>query len=325
MIPEKLKKGDEARVVSPAQSMAIITQESREIANKRWSELGFKLSFSEHAEEKDEFDSSSISSRVEDLHEAFADKKVKAIFTTIGGFNSNQLLGHLDYKLIKANPKVFCGFSDITALQNAIYAKTGLVTYSGPHYSTFGMLKGIDYTIEYFKKCVIEEEQFEAKPSSEWSDDEWWKNQENRKFMKNEGYWTINEGNAEGTIIGGNLCTLNLLQGTEFMPSLEQAILFIEADYESKPWHFDRDLQLLLHQPGFEGIKGIAIGRFQKASGMSKALLEKIIKTKKELEGIPVIANADFGHTTPQITFPVGGKAKIFAEKGKTRIEITEH
>ena len=325
MIPQKLKEGDEIRVISPARSLAIISQETREIALRRLREMGFKISFSKYAEECDEFKSSSIEHRIEDIHEAFKDKKVKGILTAIGGFNSNQLLKYLDYDLIKANPKILCGYSDITALQNAIFRKVGLVTYSGPHFSTFGMLKGLDYTIEYFKKCVMESGPFEVRPSKEWSDDEWYKNQEKREFIKNKGFLVINEGEAEGTIIGGNLCTLNLLQGTEFMPSLKNTILFIEDDEESKPQHFDRDLQSLIHLPDFDGVKGIVIGRFQKASEMSEKLLTKIIKTKRELNDIPVIANVDFGHTTPHITFPIGGKARILASKDKTKLEILEH
>jgi len=325
MIPQKLKEGDEIKVISPARSLAIISQEIREIALRRLEEMGFKISFSKYAEECDEFKSSSIEHRVEDIHEAFEDKNVKGILTAIGGFNSNQLLKYLDYDLIKANPKILCGYSDITSLQNAIFRKVGLVTYSGPHFSTFGMLKGLDYTIEYFKKCVMESGPFEVRPSKEWSDDEWYKNQEKREFIKNKGFLVINEGEAEGTIIGGNLCTLNLLQGTEFMPSLKNTILFIEDDEESKPQHFDRDLQSLIHLPDFDGVKGIVIGRFQKASEMSEKLLTKIIKTKRELNDIPVIANVDFGHTTPHITFPIGGKARIFASKDKTKLEILEH
>ena len=93
--------------------------------------MGFQVTFSKYADEIDRFASSSISSRIQDLHEAFRDSNVKAILTTLGGYNSNGLLKHLDYDLIRENPKFFCGYSDITALNNAIYAKTGLVTYSG--------------------------------------------------------------------------------------------------------------------------------------------------------------------------------------------------
>ena len=87
-------------------------------------------------------------------------------------------------KKIKSNPKILFGYSDITALQNAFYAKTGLVTYSGPHYSTFGMKKGFDYTMNYFKKCLMQKEPFDVKPSETWSADAWYLDQEKRKFNK---------------------------------------------------------------------------------------------------------------------------------------------
>ena len=138
----------------------------------------------------------------------------------------------------------------------------------------------------------------------------------------------INEGEAEGRIIGANLCTFNLLHGTEFMPDFKDSILFLEDCVESKDVfvvNFDRDLQSIIHQPGFEKVKGMVIGRFENSSGMTKEKLIKIIKTKKELDRIPVIAGVDFGHTFPMITFPIGGKAKIYAKKGKVKIEIVEH
>ncbi|MFH0869170.1 MAG: S66 peptidase family protein [archaeon] len=324
MIPQKLRYGDEIRVVAPARGIGIISKESRDIARKRLKDIGLKVTFGRHIEENDEFNSSKIESRVSDMHEAFADKNVAAILTVIGGFNSNQILKYLDYNLIRKNPKILCGFSDITALQNAIYAKTGLVSYYGPHFSSFGMLKGFDYTTGYFKKCLMQGTSYEIKPADKWSDDAWYKDQNKRKFYKNTGYVVINPGEAKGTIIGGNLCTLNLLQGTEFMPSLKNSILFLEDDEESKPHHFDRDLQSLIHLPDFKYVRGLVIGRFQKASEITNELLTKIIKTKKELGDIPVIANADFGHTTPMFTFPVGGEADIYAGK-QSKIVITKH
>jgi muramoyltetrapeptide carboxypeptidase len=108
--------------------MSIISSSARSIASKRLEEMELKVSFSKHCEERDIFDSSSLESRLEDLHEAFADKNVKAILTAIGGCNSIHLLKDLDYDLISKNPKILCGYSDITTLQNAIFAKTGLVT-----------------------------------------------------------------------------------------------------------------------------------------------------------------------------------------------------
>ncbi len=182
---------------------------------------------------------------------------MKAVLTAIGGYNSNQLLRYLDYDLIKANPKILCGYSDITALTVAIHARTALVTYSGPHFSTFGMEQGLGYTLEYFQKCLLKTGPFTIDPSTEWSDDKWARDQQDRTFIRNEGCVVICEGSAEGTLLGGNLCTLNLLQGTEFMPSLAGSLLLLEDDYELKALTFDRDLQSLLHQPGFlQGCKG---------------------------------------------------------------------
>jgi len=323
--PVKLKVGDEVRIIAPSCSLAIISEEARKIANDRFLALGLKISFGKHLEEKDDFFSSSIKSRIEDLHNAFQDKNIRAIFTVIGGFNCNQLLRYLDWNLIKNNPKVFCGFSDITALSNAIFVKTGLVSYSGPHYSTFGQKLYFDYTLEYFKKCLFSKDSFEVYPSKEWSDDIWYKNQKDRNLIKNNGFFIINEGVVSGTILGGNLGTFNLLQGTEYFPKLKNSVLFIEDDDQSLPHIFDRDLQSLIHIPDFSNVKGIIIGRFQKASKITDNLLVKIIKTKKELNKLPIVANVDFGHTDPKITFPIGGEVSFFVKNGKVKLEFIKH
>lgn len=285
--------------------------------------MGFKVSLGKHVEESDEFHSSSIKSRVKDLHNAFLNKNVKAVFAVIGGFNCNQLLRYLDWNLIRKNPKIFIGYSDTTALQNAIFAKTGLVTYSGPAWSTFGQKLYFDYTLENFKKCLMSATEFKITPSLEWSDDAWYRDQDKREMVKNDGWLIINKGKATGTVLGANLCTFNLLQGTEYMPDLKNSILFLEDDSETKIVNFDRDLQSLIHQPGFKGVRGIVIGRFQNTSEVTNEKLIKVIKTKIELKNIPVIANVDFGHTSPIITFPIGGEVIIDTEKKS--IVINKH
>lgn len=326
MIPAKLKSGDEVRVIAPSRSMVILGEDCKALATKRLEELGLKVTFGKHVMEADsDYLAASVEARVEDLNEAFKDKNVKAILTVIGGFNSNSILDYIDYEAIKENPKIFCGFSDITALSNSIYAKTGLVTYSGPHYSSFGMLKGFEYTLEYFKKMFFEEGEFEIKASSEWSDDAWFMDQENRKFEKHEGMFIINEGEAEGDIVGGNLCTLNLLQATPYMPNIENKILFLEDDNLSGNvflMEFDRNLQSLMHMPEFKTVKGIVLGRAEIASCMNEEKWKKLIKNKPQLSHIPVIGNANFGHTTPIMTFPVGGHAKLTAKNNEIKLLI---
>ncbi|MGV8151154.1 MAG: S66 family peptidase [Candidatus Woesearchaeota archaeon] len=325
MIPEKLKPGDEIRVIAPSSSMNVLSKEFRLLCESKLKELGLLVSYGNHVDSVDEkyFESASVESRLSDLHSAFEDDDVKGVLAVFGGFNANQLLDNLDYNLIRKNPKVFCGFSDITALSNAIFAKTGLVTYNGPGFSSFGMKKGGEYTLEYFKKCLFDTNPIDVVPSEQWSDDHWWENQEERTFIKNEGYITIAEGSASGKIIGGNLCTLNLLQGTKYVPDLSDSIIFIEDDYESKGKHFDRDFQSLIHQPGFEKVRGIVIGRFEKESKISDTDIVNIIRNKR-LPNIPIISNVDFGHTNPLITFPIGGTAEIHSDRN-IKIKIITH
>lgn len=328
MIPSKLQKGDEIRVISPACSLNIVSDDKRQLALTRLADMGFRVTFSKNAEEIDRFSSSSVSSRIQDLHEAFADSNVKAILTTLGGYNSNGLLQYIDYNLIRSNPKVLCGYSDITALSNAIYAKTGLITYSGPHFSSFGMKHGIDYTIDYFLKCVASEDPIKIQPAETWSDDPWHIDQENRTFLQNEGYICIQEGEAIGEIVGGNMSTFNLLQGTPYMPNLQNKILFLEEDDltgKATMKTFDRYIHSLIQQPDFKHIKGMVIGRFQKGAEAVLEDIQEIIYTKEELSHIPVIANANFGHTTPFFTFPIGGRVKIITNQQHTSITLFNH
>lgn len=323
----KLKRGDSVRVITPARSLAMpwMTTELQERAKERFEELGLRLSFGKYVREIDEFDSSSIEHRLEDLHDAFRDETVSLVITVIGGFNSNQLLSSIDYELIRKNPKLLCGFSDITALSNAIYAKTSLVTYSGPHFFSFGEKLHFDYTLDYFKKCLMSGEPFDVLPSTQWSDGRWALSQDDRVFTPNDGWWVVNEGEAQGQIVGGNQCTFNLLHGTEFMPDIAGSVLFLEDDDEAHVATIDRDLQSIMHQPGFKDVRGIVFGRLQPKTGMTKDLFLKVFASKRELKHIPIIANVDFGHTTPFITFPVGGEVDLRVATNGSRMVITRH
>lgn len=315
IVPERLKAGDEIRVIAPATGIKILSDDCIALAKQRFEALGLKVTFGNNttAENWDMSGSASVEKRTEDLHRAFADKDVRAVFTVIGGSNSNQLLDYVDYALIAENPKIFCGFSDITALLNAIYAQTGLVTFSGPHFSSLGMLKGIEYTIENMRKMLMENGTNQLRPSPEWSDDLWFLDQQNREFVKNDGYWKLQDGAAKGTLIGGNLGTFNLLLGTKYRPEFKDGtVLFIEDTESANAAVFTRNLQALIQQPDFKNVKGILIGRFQKKSAVTREQLEFMVKRfEKALKGMPVIANLDFGHSTPLLTLPVGGTAVI--------------
>ncbi len=325
IVPQKLQKGDEIRVIAPASSLKIIGEDCRKIAAERFEKMGLKVSFAKNTKDEncDCFISDNIEKRAADVMEAFLDKSVKAIFTILGGFNSNQILPFLDYEAIKQNPKIICGFSDITALLNAINAKTGLEVFYGPHYSSIGMLKGCEYTIDCLQKMLFEGA-YDLVSSQEWSDDLWFLDQQNRKFEKNEGWLVIHDGEAKGKIAGGNLGTYVLLNGTQYQPKWEEdTVLFVEdcftaADADGK--YFLRQLQALAQRDDFANVKAVVIGRFQKASEVDRNMLLNIVAAIPQLKDLPIIANVDFGHTTPIATLPIGGNCVI--KDGKIRIEM---
>lgn len=322
MIPPKLKAGDEVRVVAPAHSFSSsFTDEMKAWAEKSLGELGLMVSYGKYLYERNGFDTTTVEKRLEDLHSAYADPKVKCIIPAMGGSSANQLLKYIDYELIKKNPKILCGLSDITALADALYAKTGVITYYGPHFTMLGASKLTDYSLEHIKKTFFYDDAFSLKPSEHYSDSEW----DSQIIVNEDGFWPVNTGEAEAKCIGGNFLTINFLLGSEYMPDMRNTILFLEANKVIDHKDVQNTLQSILNQPGSDKILGMIVGRFQKKTGMTRDLFTQMIKTKKELEGIPVVGNVDFGHTVPMLTFPIGGKVKLKVMEDKATIEILKH
>ncbi len=309
---KKLKKGDHIRVVSPSSSIQSIGGFDANVsAKEKLEELGFDISFSSNYFEHDLFDSASITSRVEDLHEAFADESVGAILATIGGYNSNELLPYLDYDLIAQNPKIFCGYSDTTALLNAIYAKTGIETYMGPSYSSFKMKEGQAYQTEAWLKAVTQDS-YELTPSSEWSSDAWYLPDTPRTFYPTD--WKIyNPGRASGIAIGGNISTFNLLTGTEFAPKPDKYILFLEEAEDDDYLIIARHLTTLLQ--AYPNPQAVVFGRFPKETKMTEEILLAILDKHPILQTIPVLYDVDFAHTQPLFTITIGGQVTLDTEK----------
>lgn len=323
LYPTPLQSGDKIMVIAPSSTSTYIHENVMQIAKQRFDELGLHAVFAPNFH-SDLFIGTpeSIKQRVDDIHTAFADKSINGVFTVLGGHHSNQLLDLLDFDLIKNNPKVFCGFSDITALNNAILAQTGLVTFCGPHYSSFGMLHGFDFTMDAFKKAIMHDGDFNISVSTEWSDDPWYRDQENRTFIKNAGAVVMHDGTASGHLIGGNLSTFALLQGTKYMPAdFDDIILFIEDDSESSEDVTIRQLNGILMQDFAHKIRGILVGRFQKSTNPD---IKKIYQTiQNRMPNVPVIMNLDFGHTTPLLTIPTGAYCEINASANEFEITIS--
>lgn len=277
------------------------------IAKKRLENLGFQVTFGKHILENDQFYSSSITSRVSDFHDAFSDKNVKAIMTTIGGFNSNELLTHIDWRIVRSNPKMFFGYSDTTSLHNAIRAMTHDITYYGPCYSSFKMNELQEYqTAEWLKASL--NASFRLEPSDVWTSDLWFDKTLPRRPLNNK--WKVyTQGEATGISTGGNIQTYCLQAGTPFFPETKAPIVFIEQAEGGEPLEFSRELAQILQI--HTDIKALILGRFPTVNEMNEEKLRSILDKFAILKKIPVIYDLDFGHTQPIFTVPLGQSVKV--------------
>lgn len=322
MIPPKLKDGDQIRVIAPSESVPDkLTPELIERGIKRLESLGLEVSFGKYVYEKDGFDTASPQQRLDDLHDAFSDPNVKAILAMIGGSSANQLLKHIDYDLIKKNPKIFCGLSDLTEISSALYVKSGLVTYYGPHFTMLASSKLIDYSLESMKATFFYEEPVNLTPSSHFLNSSW-----DEEVIVNSSFWAINTGEAEAESIGGNLMTLNFLLGNQYFPNIRNCILYIEENHLIDHKGVQKEIQEIINHPDGDKIAGIIIGRFQTQTGMSRELVTRMIRSKKEFNHIPVVANVDISHTAPMASIPFGGRIKLKVDDDQNiDIQVIRH
>ena len=309
---KKLQKGMHIRVLSPSSSIEDVGGfESKLVAKERLEQFGFELSYSKHYFENDILGSATIQSRVEDLHEAFLDSNVDVILATIGGFNSNELLPYLNYELIAKHPKIICGYSDTTAILNAIYTKTGMLTYMGPSYTSFKMKELQEYQTASWLKA-LSHTRYELTPSEKWGSNAWYLPDATLTFQPTE--WRVyNHGQATATAIGGNLTTFSLLRGTPYAPKPEEYTIFAEISESSNYYEFDRNLSALLQ--AYPNPKAVLIGRFPKECRMTEELLLYILDKYPVLKQIPVMYDLDFAHTQPLFTITIGAKVTVDTEE----------
>ena len=310
LTPKKLESGHTVGVVAPSRSLSIVNSKWIGLAEEFFAQRGIKVKFAEHCMERWHENGGSVEQRVNDLMSMFSDDNIDGIITAIGGFNSNQLLEHLDYEVIRRNPKIFVGYSDITALHSAIHTKTGLVTFSGPHFSTLGQPFPLDYTVQYFDEVLMGgKEGIELKESEEFAEDEWYEHPADsrpRALKKNPGWSVVREGSATGELFGGNIVTLQALVGTPYMPDTAGKILFLEDCIEASAAEIDRALTHMQQAGLFKNINGLLVGRFPTKIGIDQARLNELILRVADETDAPVITGLDFGHTDPMATMPIG-------------------
>lgn len=255
-----------------------------------------------------------IDLKIDAIHEAFLDQSTDIILCSFGGFLAVNLVDHLDYDLIKQNPKPFFGFSDLTVLLNAIHTKTGITTYYGPLFLTFLSSFQREYTAHYFKK-VLNSSSGYALESSETIIDY---DDVSALTQRENNYWVLQKGNAEGEIVGGHIPTFNLLQGTSFFTDLTGKILLLEMnelDGENSAFVLNRLVTSLKLQKGFTELKGIIIGAFHSKSGMTEEKLRFALNGLLATSNFPIVANCNFGHILPIWSIPIGGRIHFTTER----------
>ncbi len=287
-----LKKNSEIALIAPA---GPITEDKLQKAQAKISELGLKSSYTNRILGQHPFLAGSDKDRLQDLHEAFEDTSKDAILCIRGGYGTTRIVDDIDYSLIKRNPKVFIGYSDITALLNSIWQKTGLITFHG----VLGSSAFTDYTKQqftelFFKKLV--------------------KN-EITTFDKNE-ISIVKNGKAQGKLVGGNLALVCSLIGTNYEIDFTNKIAFFE-DIGEDFYKIDRMLTQLLHTKTFKHAAGIIMGTFNECTheGDDNSIsLNDIFKDRFQNLNIPIINGFSFGHVDNQAIFPVGINAELDTE-----------
>lgn len=304
--PQRLKPKDIIGIISPASSPDEFLRVEKGV--KYLESLGYRVKVGKNVGKNHGYLAGTDEERVEDLHLMFKDKNVKAVFTVRGGYGAFRLLDKIDYRIIKSNPKIFVGYSEITSLQMAFFEKTGLVTFAGP-------MVGVDF---YDEVSPYTTEKFWAMITS------------NKKigkltFPEDQKLPFLNKGNASGRIIGGNLAVFAALLGTEYFPNLTGKILMIE-DIGELPYRIDRMLNQLRLAGAFKKIKGIILGRFVDCNEHDPAKktlsLGEVIQHYVGEVKVPSVYTFPHGHIKDFLTVPFGIKVNLNATKGT--IEFAE-
>lgn len=292
----RLKPGDTIAISSPAG--AVWDEAQVEKFTGILKGFGFNVIHGNTLKRKLGYFSGTDSDRAKELNDLFANKEIKGIFCMKGGWGCARILDLLDYKLIAKNPKVLIGFSDITTLLNAIYTKTGLITFHGP----VGNSGWNDFTDNVFKSVVMNGEQtvFPLGPG-----------EEDKIIM-------LNKGNASGVLVGGNLTVVSSLVGSGYLPDWKGKILFLEETKE-EPYRIDRMLTQLKLAGVFQQLHGIAIGKFVKCEAeepLKAFTFMQVLEQHFKILNIPVFYGLMTGHIENKLTLPVGAEVSMNADTG---------
>lgn len=301
--PARLKAGDKIAIISPG---SYITEKELKDSIDNLQKLGFETTYSEKVLLQSGYFAGTDKDRAEDLMEKFSDKSIKGIVCARGGYGCARILPLLDYHVIRANPKVLIGYSDITALLYGIYIKAGLIAFHGPvGTSTFN-----DFSVDNFKKVLMNPEPNTVFENSTGDND------------KNiYGVTTIVDGKGRGRLAGGNLSIMVSLIGTSYDVSFSNKIVFIEEVGE-EPYRIDRMLTQLIEAGKFKKASGIMLGLFKDCeikkedpSFRKSFTLMDVLMDRLSGLNIPVVYGMSFGHVNDKFTIPFGAVAELDSVK----------
>lgn len=299
MRAERLKKGDTIGIIAPSEPITEKYKEYMKNSIKIFEDMGFKIKLSKNIYKNTWGYSATPEEKASDINDMFSDKEVKAIISAVGGDNSFNCLGLIDYENIKKNPKIICGYSDATNYLEAIYIKTGLITYHHLEMIDLGRKQKKDFEINQFKKILIDDTLGEIE--------------------KNSNYKTLKKGCTEGIIIGGNVPSIITLLNTEFLPDLTDKILFLEIYASSTDFDLaDRYIGILKYHGVFDKIKGLWIGHYHGDTEDIK--IEDIFMRHLKEYDFPIIKCDDFGHDCEKVVIPIGAKVRLDADNCKVTI-----
>ncbi|HLL97893.1 MAG TPA: S66 peptidase family protein [Rubrobacteraceae bacterium] len=331
MKPPRLREGDTVGVISPSWGGGAEYPHRVERGVEYLESSGFRVRIASHAMNSVGYVSDTAENRVSDIHAMFRDPEVRAIVSMIGGDHSCHLLPLLNFDLLRENPKILMGYSDVTVLNVAIWQMTGLVTFNGPALMVelAEYPEVLRYTERHMLKALCSAEPVGRVEPSAWWTEEFldWDEKEDltraRTGQASSGWTWLKGGRADGVLVGGCLESMQHLRGTTYWPDLDGAILFLETSEEKPdPERVDGILMDYENMGAFGHIKGLLFGRPYAYTPEEREQLNEIILERVKGYGFPVVADMDFGHTSPMYTLPVGCRAAI--EPGRERFEIVE-
>ena len=310
IIPMGLKEGDTIGIVSPAS--AIFETEPYTVAQETFEAMGLNVKFGKHVKGRYGHLAGTDEERAADINEMFNDKSVQAIIALRGGSGAARILDKLDYESIRNNPKIFIGYSDITAIHLAIFEKTGLVTFHGP----VAVSSWNAFSRKSFKALLFDKEKFLYENPSNINDDHLAKSTNRIR--------TIQSGTVQGKLLGGNLSVLTGIIGSEYFPKdWSDKILYLE-DIGEKIYAVDRMMSQLYLAGIFNQIKGFVFGKCNDCepggSGYGSLTLEEVIDHYIKPLNIPAFSGAMIGHISDNSTIPNGIEAEIDADKGTIKL-----